>query len=267
MIKPLSEELTPEQWLEILPHEADLPSEDWPMESSLHALQLRLLVSILEWFWRERDDFFIGENLTIYFSYQQTKTHDFRGPDFFVVTGTERRHRKSWVVWDEGKLPELIIELLSDSTARNDRGLKKDIYASRFHTPEYFWYSPETGEFAGFRLSGTQYEEIQPDERGWRWSQVLNLYLGAHEGFLRYFTAEGAMLPTPAEDARKEMERAQVEAERAQAEAERAQAEAERAQAEAERAQAEAERAQAAERRVEQLAAKLRELGIDPNNI
>jgi len=31
------------------------------------------------------------------------------------------------VVWDEGKLPELIIELLSDSTAANDRGLKKDI--------------------------------------------------------------------------------------------------------------------------------------------
>jgi len=143
------------------------------------------------------------------------------------------------VVWDEGKLPELIIELLSDSTAANDRGLKKDIYASRFHTPEYFWYSPETGEFAGFRLSGAQYEEIQPDERGWRWSQVLGLYLGPYEGLLRYFTAEGEMLLTPAEDAMKETQRAQ----------------------------AEAERAQAAVRLAERLAAKLRELGIDPNKI
>ncbi len=240
MQQPMREELTPEErrkltpeeWLEILPMEKDLPSEVWPMESSIHALQLRLLVTILEWYWRDRNDFFIGDNLTIYFSYEQTKTHDFRGPDFFVVTDTDNRHRKSWVVWEEGKMPELVIELLSESTAANDRGIKKDLYARRFRTPEYFWFSPETGEFAGFRLQGAQYKEIPPDERGWRWSEVLGLYLGACEGFLRYFTAEGELLPTPSETAIIETQRAEQEAQRA-----------------------------------ERFAAKLRELGIDPQEI
>lgn len=244
--KPLREELTIEEWLEILPMEKDLPSEVWPMESSIHALQLRLLVNILEYFWRDRKDFFIGDNLTIYFSYEQTKKHDFRGPDFFVVTNTNNRQRKSWVVWEEGRLPELVIELLLDSTAANDRGLKKDLYASRFRTPEYFWFAPETGEFAGFRLRGTQYEEVQPDERGWRWSEVLGLYLGTHEGFLRYFTPSGEMLPTPNEAAHSEAQRADQETQRANQQA---------------------QRADAAEQRAAQLAAKLRELGIDPNSI
>lgn len=189
--KTWREELTIEQWQEILPLEKDLPSEVWPMESSLHALQLRLLVSLLEWYWRDRNGFFIGDNLTIYFSYQQTKTHDFRGPDFFVVKDTERRHRKSWVVWEEGKLPDIIIELLSDSTAANDRGLKKDLYAQRLRTPEYFWFSPDTGEFAGFRLNGFQYEEIPLDERGWRWSEVLSLYLGIEGGGLALLHGAG----------------------------------------------------------------------------
>jgi Uma2 family endonuclease len=232
MAKPLPTELTPEEWLEILPREADLPSEGTKMESSLHALQMRLLVTILEWHWRDRQDFFIGDNLTIYFSYQQTKTHDFRGPDFFLVTGTERRHRKSWVIWEEGKLPELIIELLSDSTAAADRGIKKDIYERRFHTPEYFWFSPDTGEFKGFRLNAAKYEEIQPNEQGWRWSNVLGLFLGIHEGLLKYFTDAGELLPTPEEVARHEAQRAETEAQRA-----------------------------------EKFAAKLRELGLDPEQL
>jgi Uma2 family endonuclease len=229
---PTLADLTPEEWLEILPREADLPSEETKMESSLHALQMRLLVTTLEWHWRDREDFFIGDNLTIYFSYQQTKTHDFRGPDFFLVTGTERRHRKSWVIWEEGKLPELIIELLSDSTAAADRGIKKDIYERRFHTPEYFWFAPDTGEFKGFRLNGIQYEEIEPEEHGWRWSEVLGLFLGIHEGLLKYFTPAGELLPTPEEVAQQATQRAEAEAQRA-----------------------------------EKLAAKLRELGFDPNQL
>lgn len=46
-----------------------------------------------------------------------------------MVLGTENRPRRSWTVWHEdGKYPNLIVELLSDSTAAIDRGLKKQIY-------------------------------------------------------------------------------------------------------------------------------------------
>ena len=76
---------------------------------------------------RQNRFFFIGANLTIYFSKDQLKSKDFRGPDFFfLVKQTEKRPRRSWVVWEEdGKYLSVIIELLSASTAQVDRTLKK----------------------------------------------------------------------------------------------------------------------------------------------
>ncbi|EFA69233.1 protein of unknown function DUF820 [Cylindrospermopsis raciborskii CS-505] len=140
--------------------------------------------------WQDRNDFFIGANLTIYFSHQQLKNLDFRGPDFFLVKNTTREPRKSWVVWEEdGRYPDLIIELLSDSTANTDRHLKRDLYyAERFHTPEYFYFSPDTLEFAGFRLDGNKYQPIVPNDQGWLWSKVLGFFLGIEGQELRYFT-------------------------------------------------------------------------------
>lgn len=205
--------LTAEELADLMPDATQLDSNEPEMESSLHYAQLALLVTCLEWLWRDRSDFFIGANLTIYFSREQLKNRDFRGPDFFLVTHTERRPRRSWVVWEEGgQYPDLIIELLSPATATVDRSLKKILYQDRFRTPEYFWFAPDTLEFEGYRLMGQQYEPIATTEAGWRWSQVLGLYLGVQEGMLRYFTSTGALVPTP-EEAALEAERAVVEAE------------------------------------------------------
>ena len=60
----------------------------------------------------------------VYFRPRQEFTHDFRGPDFFAVQGVAKRERKSWVVWEEGKGPDVVIELLSDSTAEKDKNEK-----------------------------------------------------------------------------------------------------------------------------------------------
>jgi Uma2 family endonuclease len=120
--------LTAEQLEAIMPDATQLESKEPEMESSDRYTQLMLLVICLEWLWRNRSDYFIGANLTIYYSRQQLKTRDFRGPDFFLVKQTQKRNRNSWVVWEEnGKYPNLIIELLSDSTARVDRNLKKEL--------------------------------------------------------------------------------------------------------------------------------------------
>ncbi len=194
--------LTAQQLEAIMPDASQLLSDEPEMESSLHYMQLLLLVTCLEWLWRDTNYYFIGANLTIYFSRQQLRNRDFRGPDFFLVKQTQKLPRNAWVVWEEdGKYPNLIIELLSTTTADTDRNLKKDLYQDRFHTPEYFWFSPETLEFAGFRLAGSQYQEIAPNEVGWRWSEELGLYLGIYSGKLRYFTAEGSLVPTPEEAA------------------------------------------------------------------
>jgi len=67
-----------------MPDATKLLSDEPEMESSVHYKQLALLVSCLEWLWRNRNDFFIGANLTVYFSRQQLRNRDFRGPDFFL---------------------------------------------------------------------------------------------------------------------------------------------------------------------------------------
>ena len=201
--------LTAQQLAVLMPDATEVESNEPEMESSLHYAQLALLVSCLEWFWRDRNDFFIGANLTIYFSRQQLKNHDVRRPDFFLVKPTQKRPRKSWVVWEEdGTYPDLIVELLSESTAGVHRTLKKDIYQDRFRTHEYFWFSPDNLEFAGFRLLG-QYQAIAPNPMGWLWCETLELYLGIYNRQLRYFNLQGQLVPTPEEDAQQAQQRAE----------------------------------------------------------
>ncbi len=61
-----------------------------------------------------------------------------------MVLDTEKRPRKSWVVWrEQGKYPDVIVEILSDSTANIDRKNKKTLYQNTFRTPNYFWFDPE----------------------------------------------------------------------------------------------------------------------------
>ncbi|MGK7933041.1 MAG: Uma2 family endonuclease [Microcystaceae cyanobacterium] len=195
--------------------ESNLFSDEPPMESELHLRQLMLLIQSLELLWKERQDFYAFGNLTIYYSPRQRKSEYFRGPDFFVVLGVERKPRNSWVVWEEdGKYPHLIIEILSDSTADTDRGLKKEIYQDIFRTPNYYWFDPKTLEFQGFYLINGKYEVITPNEQGWLWSEQLGLYLGIYQSQLRFFTPQSQLVPTLEESAQIQEQRAERLAQR-----------------------------------------------------
>ncbi|MGB3295313.1 MAG: Uma2 family endonuclease [Phormidesmis sp.] len=250
---------------DLMPNATYLESDEPEMESSLHYAQLALLVACLEWLWRGRDDFFIGANLTVYFSREQLKTKDFRGPDFFVVKDTERRDRRSWVTWEEGgKYPDMIIELLSDSTARVDRNFKKDLYQNRFRTPEYFWFSPETMEFEGYQLVNQRYEVIAPNGAGQRYSRVLGLFLGVHQRQLRYFLESGDLVPTLPEATAAAIAQAQAATDQAEVMTVQAEAASAQAQAAETKVQEAETKAQEAETKAARLAAQLRELGIEP---
>ncbi|HEY9909662.1 MAG TPA: Uma2 family endonuclease [Thermosynechococcaceae cyanobacterium] len=202
--------LTPQDLDAQMPDGANLLSIEPEMESSLHYAQLVLLVTCLELLWQGRSDYFLGANLTIYYSRQQLRSQDFRGPDLFLVKDTANHPRKSWVTWEEGgRYPSLIVELLSESTAKVDRTLKKTLYQDIFHTAEYFWFSPDSLEFEGFRLGSQGYEAIVPTSQGWRWSEELGLYLGIEAGQLRYFSITGGLIPTPQEAEQQQRQRAE----------------------------------------------------------
>jgi Uma2 family endonuclease len=229
-------------------------SDEPEMESSQHYFQLMLLMICLQRLWTDRDDFFIGANLTIYFSPEMVKNKDFRGPDFFLVKNVLPNPRRSWVVWEEDdRFPNVIIELLSDSTASVDRTKKKQIYQDRFQTQEYFWFSPDTLEFEGFRLVDGIYEPIELSEQGWRWSEELGLFLGVRNRVLRYFQLDGTLVPTPQEAELQERSRTERAEQRANIATQ---------QASMANQQAIEER-----QRKQQLMDYLRSIGVDPEQI
>lgn len=242
----------------------DLPYEDGePLESPWHRLQIDLLGDALHQHWQGRTDFFSGGNMFLYYSLAQARNREYKGPDFFVVTGVDgARERRSWVVWEEnGRYPDLIVELLSPSTMQQDLGPKKDLYEQVFKTAEYFCVNPEDWSLHGWRLEKRHYQDLQPNAHGWLWSDTLQLWLGLQEGrfqgtnatWLRFFRPSGTLLPTAEES---------VEAERQRAEAAQQRAEVEHQRAEAAQQQAEVarQRAEAAELDNARLKAELEEL-------
>ncbi len=226
---------------EIIFPQGEFYSHEPPLETYQHLQQIIILLKSLQWLWRDRDDYFCAGNLTIYYSPNQKKSEYFRGPDFFVVLDTTNdQTRKSWVVWQEnGKYPNVIVEILSNSTAKTDRGEKKQIYQEIFRTPDYFCFDPVTMELEGFTLVSGKYKAIERNESGWLYSQQLGLYLGIYEGKLRYFTLEGDLVPTPEEVAIQENRKKNSALQQLKIE----------------------------KQKVEKLREKLKELGINPDEI
>lgn len=232
---------------ELPPTHDQLPCSDGvPMETERHQFQLELLTQTLRLHWTDQTEGYVGGNMFIYFSTEYIRSKDFRGPDVFVVCGVPKKERKCWVVWEEGKGPDVVIELLSGSTAEQDKTTKKRIYQNQLRVPEYFWYDPFHAEdFAGFALQDGSYEPIEGKDR--LISKQLQLALVKWQGifqeteavWLRWATLDGQLLPTAEEVAEQEHQRAERERQRAERERQRA----------------------------ERLAARLREMGVDPDQI
>ena len=250
-----------------LPTQDDLPCDDgMPMETPRHGFQMWLLIDALQGWLKARGRGFAGGNMFLYYSLEQIRHRDFMGPDFFVALDVPLGERKSWVVWEQGRTPDLVVELLSDSTARYDKTGKKELYAQRVRVPEYYWYDPfNPTDFAGFTLVGDRYQPLRPDARGRILSPALQLCLGIWEGvylgvqaiWLRWFTPMGELLPNKDEIAERKADDAQRKADAAERKADDAQRKADAAEQEAALVMERATR----------LAEQLRRLGVDPDSM
>jgi Uma2 family endonuclease len=210
------------------PTQDELPCDDgMPMETERHKLQMDLLLYPLKpWLKQHPEGGYAGGNMFVYFSLQQVRHQDFRGPDVFVVLGVPEGERKSWVVWEEGKGPDVVIELLSDQTAAQDKGEKRAIYETRLRVPEYFWFDPfHPEDWAGFELRHGTFERLRPDAQTRLISSRLGLALVRWQGlyedveatWLRWSTLDGELLLTPREALALEKRHAEAEARRAEA--------------------------------------------------
>ncbi len=244
----------------------DLPYDDGePMESPWHAHTLPLLkASIIALRGGTMEDYFVGTNMFVYYSMQQVRNKDYKGPDAFVVNNVDgTRDRLSWIAWaEDGRYPDVIFELLSRSTEREDLGNKKHLYEQTFRTSEYFCIAPQVERLLGWRLESNHYVEIAPDERGWLWSHQLEAWVGPWRGtylahtytWPRLYAADGSLILLSEEAA----------IQRAEAAEEQARAAEEQARAAEEQARSAEERATRAEERAARLATLLREHGIEP---
>jgi Uma2 family endonuclease len=245
---------------EVLPTMYDLKSED-PEEPGLpdefHDLQPELLRLTFRPANYPADQIFIASDLNLY--YDPRHPQWYKRPDWFAVLGVSRLYeqqdlRLSYVIWQEGVNPFVLVELLSPGTEKEDLGqtlrevnqppTKWEVYEHILRVPYYFVFNRYTDELQAFGLVTSRYQALPIEGQG-LWLEEVQLGLGLWQGiyqgierlWLRWYDAAGAWIPTPAELVAQERQQKQLAQQQIEQERQRA----------------------------EQLAARLRALGIDPD--
>jgi Uma2 family endonuclease len=238
-----------------LPTMYDLPSEN-PEEPGLpdefHDVQPALLKETCR---IEAEDFFIGKDLNLYYDVRHTNWY--KRPDWFLVVGapastTITEARLSYVMWQEGVAPFLMVELLSPGTEAEDLGqtlqlvgkppTKWQVYEQILRVPYYAIFDRYSNQFRVFGLQTGRYVEATVEGQGF-WFEEINLGLGVWNGvyqgiegqWIRWFDRNGNWIPTLQEEKLAAIQEIQLA-----------------------RQEADQERQKA-----DRLAAKLRELGVE----
>lgn len=197
--------------------------------------QFRWIVTLeggFEALFRDREDVFVAGDL---FWYPVEGRPDIRmAPDVMIVFGRPKGDRPSYKQWEEGNIaPQVVFEVLSPGNSLLEMAKKLEFY-DRYGVEEYYLYDPDSGDFTGWiRGEDGRLHVIDPIE-GWT-SPRLGVRFEKENGDLRIIRPDGQRFLTYLE----------IEQERLRAQQ-----------------QAEQER-----QRAEKLAQRLRELGIDPEQI
>ncbi|WNZ44091.1 Uma2 family endonuclease [Leptolyngbya boryana CZ1] len=236
--------------LQILPTEFDLPgSDNQPVDNELQLLIPVLLRAILALLWADRNDWFLGVNLGLYYEPKLPAIV----PDGFLSLGVPRvrangKLRLSYLLWQENVMPQWVLEVVSQTYgSKYDEKLRE--YANlgvlyyTVYNPNH-WQRDKHDPFEVYRLVGGRYVR-QPGNPSWMPEAGLGIGVerGTHEGvtqdWLYWYDERGNRYPAP-EDA--------IAFERNRAEQAEQQLEAER-------------------RSRQNLLEKLRQMGIDPDQL
>ncbi len=176
-------------------------SDGKPMaETVVHRdVMIDLIVTLKDWFAADPLAYVSGNEFLYFVEGDPRRAVS---PDVWCVRGIDKTvNRPSYKTWEEGgKAPDLVVEVSSPSTRREDLRKKFDLYRDALKVREYFLFDP-LGEYLkpplkGYRLAGGEYEPIEP-VAGRLPSEVLALHLEADGPEARLFDpATGRRLPT-----------------------------------------------------------------------
>ncbi len=217
-----------------------------PMAASdKHRHTLIRILRALETFFTDKPEVYVSGDILMYYVHGDPRK--VVSPDVLVSFGIGQKHRQTYRVWEEGKPPDFVMELASETTYERDLGEKKQLYASLGVT-DYFLCDIEglylPTPLMGWTLDGGSYHAAQQTTDGGvpSFALGLELYL-LPAGGLRFYvptTQQWLLMPEEAAEARAEQEtraRQQAEEQAQQAEARAEQAETELADLQAELAQ------------------------------
>jgi Uma2 family endonuclease len=238
---------------ECLPTMYDLKSED-PEEPGLpdefHILQPQLLRDTFRPPTYPVEQVFVANDMNLYYDVHHPLWY--KRPDWFAVVGNSRLYqgtelRLSYVIWQEGVDPFVVVELLSPGTEKEDLGqtlrtvdrppTKWQVYEQVLRVPYYIVFDRYTDKLRAFTIQASNYTELDLEQEPRIWMPNLELGLGLWQGtyqgierlWLRWYDATGNWISTPEEQ--------------------------------------QAIRAEQEYQRAERLAARLRDLGIDPSEL
>jgi Uma2 family endonuclease len=256
---------------EALPTMYDLPSEnpeDPGLPDEFHSHQSQMLCKTFCPPDYPPERVFVALDLNLYYDVHHPKWY--KRPDWFAVVDVprlynERELRMSYVIWQEEVVPFVVVELLSESTEKEDLGqtlreinqppTKWQVYEQILQIPYYIVFARDPDQLRAFQLTDGRYRELTlPDNR--LWLPEIKLGLGLWEGvyhgvkrkWLRWYDADGNWIPTLVEK-----QQQQIEQEKLKTEQEKLKTEQEKTRADREKM------------RADRLAAQLRALGIEPN--
>ena len=206
-----------------------------PMAASdLHRDILMWILLVLETYFADMPDTYVSGDILAY--YTEGNPRNVVAPDVLVCFGIGKERRQIYKVWEEGKAPDFVMELSSETTYQKDLTDKMELYAA-LGIPNYLLYDAEAlylpSPLMGFRLVRGVYVPIPRGADGRIHSGVLGLDFVVREGNLKiYDPVRREWLQTPAEQEYARAEQEYARAEQEYAAREKAEAENERLQAE-----------------------------------
>jgi Uma2 family endonuclease len=258
-----------------------ITEDDTPVDNMFSAKQQRLLVEPLYSSWQSSHPFLADANVGIFYSVHQPAIVPdmFLSLDVFPPTNWWAKYGRSYFMWEFGKPPEVVIEIVSNNKG-GEADNKLRLYA-QLGVAYYVIFDPiqqiQTDTLRIYQLKTGRYQRMSKS-----WLSLvglgLTLWPGVYEGgeatWLRWCDQAGQPIPTGADLATKATYLAKQAQERAEQESQRAEQESQRAEQERQRANQEQARAltleqelEAERQRMQLLLSQLAAQGINPDQL